>query len=133
MSDPEIQLALFHMGPHKASGPDCYSAPFFQKFWPYVNHSVLQLIVNIFLTRDIPMGLNESIICLLPKCLAPETLNQFCPISLCNVLVKVVTKVLANQLKQLISKLTRTHQASFIPERLTLDNIIAAQEVVHTD
>lgn len=69
---------------------------------------------------------------MIPKCAAPENLNQFRPISLCNVLVKVVTKVLANRLQPLMPKLIRPFQASFIPGRSTADNIIAVQEAVHT-
>lgn len=76
--------------------------------------------------------MNELIICLIPNYASPATLNQFRPISLCNVLVKVVSQLLANRLKPLMIKLTRNYQSTFIPERSTANNIMAAQEVIHS-
>lgn len=63
------------------------------------------------------LGLNTALICLMPKHEVPELLSKFWPISLCNVLVKVVMKVLANRLKPVMIKLTGQYQASFIPGR----------------
>lgn len=86
----------------------------------------------MFESGTIPNGLNKSIICLLPKGVAPESLSQFRPISLCNVLMKVVTKVLANRLKSVMPKLTGKYQSSFVPGRSITDNIVIAQEMVHS-
>lgn len=76
--------------------------------------------------------MNESLICLIPKCASPSTLNQFRPISLCNVLMKVVSKLLATRLKPMMIKLTGICQSRFIPRHSTTDNITAAQEVIHS-
>lgn len=132
VSELEIQSALFQMGSHKAPGPDGFSVLFFQKYWPVVKPQVLSLLGGVFSTGQFPIGLNASIICLIPKCDAPEDLHQFRPISLCNVLVKVVTKVLSNRLQPLMATLTGPCQTSFIPGRSTVDNIIVVQEAVHT-
>lgn len=59
-------------------------------------------------------------------------LNQFRPILLCNILAKVVTKILANRLKPLMTELMGLHQSSFIPGRSTTDNITVVQEAIHT-
>lgn len=128
----EIEAAVFQMGRHKAPGPDGLPPRFFQHFWHIVGPSVTELLLTIFTTGELPLGLNAATICLLPKCPSPESLSQFRPISVCNVLVKVVSKVLENCLKPLMSKLTGLCQASFIPGRSTVDNIVIAQEVVHS-
>lgn len=44
----------------------------------------------------------------------------------------MVSKILANRLKPMMIKLTGLTQASFIPGRSTVDNIIIAQELVHS-
>lgn len=87
---------------------------------------------GIFLCGKLISGINEALICLIPKRDQPETLNQFRPISLCNVLCKVVSKVLANRLKPLMSMLARKFQVSFIPALSTVDNIVIAQELLHS-
>lgn len=78
------------------------------------------------------LGLNEAIIYLIPKGKAPKSLNQFRPISLCNVVLKLVLKILANRIKPLMSKLSEVFQASFIPGRSPTDNIVVAQEILHS-
>lgn len=128
----EIKEAIFHMPADKAPGPDGYTSAFFQKFWPLVEQPLTGFLLEIFRTGLLPEGLNESVIYLLPKCTAPSNLNQFRPISLSNVLVKVVSKVLATRLKPLMNKLTGPFQTSFIPGRQPSDNITAAQEAIHS-
>lgn len=93
----------------------------------------LQKQCNIrFLVGRILSGLNEALIYLIPKGDAPYSLNQFRPISLWNVLLKVVSKIQANRLKLLMSKLTNHFQSSFILGRSTTNNIVLAQEVLHS-
>lgn len=72
--------------------------------------------------------LNETLITLIPKVPAPE----FRPISLCIVLNKIITKVLANCLKKWLLSLVLPNQASFVAGRQITDNVIIAQEVIHT-
>lgn len=75
--------------------------------------------------------LNQSLIALIPKALTPENVSQLRPITLCNVIVKVFAKVVANRLKPLMLKLTSTNQYSFFPGRQASNNIIVAQELLH--
>lgn len=75
--------------------------------------------------------LNRAVIWLLTKAEEAETLIQLHPIALCNVLVKIVSKVLANLLQAVMHKLIGKFQSSCIPGKLTTD-IIITQEAIHT-
>lgn len=86
---------------------------------------------EIFVTGKLPPGLNDAIICMIPKGNAPEKLTQFCPISLCNVLVTAISKVFVNRIKPLMTKLVGSYQSSFIPGKSTIDNVVVAQKVIH--
>jgi hypothetical protein len=46
----------------------------------------------------IPQGVNDTTIMLFPKKEEPEVLKDFRPISLCNIIYKVVSKCLINWL-----------------------------------
>lgn len=69
---------------------------------------------------------------LIPKVPKPEKITQFRPISLCNVLFKIIIKTMVGRLKSVMDKLLWLAKASFIPGRLSMDNIVVIQEAVHS-
>lgn len=128
----EIKLAIFRLRAHKAPGPDGFPAFFFQRSWDVVGDSVVKFVMEIFDSGTVLVSMNRSLISLLPKHLPPESMAQFCPIYLSNVIMKVITKVIAHRLKPLMSQLTGDAQTSFIPERHATDNVIIVQELIHS-
>lgn len=112
VTEEEIHQAVFPMGPLKALGPDGFSQCLFQRFWHILGSKVVEAVQGMFLRSQLIPGINEALICLIPKGEQSETLNQFQPISLCNVLCKVVSKVPSNRLKPLMSMLTGMFQAA---------------------
>lgn len=94
--------------------------------------SVSEFVRKAFLTASFLMEMNETLITLIPKQNPPEKLTHFRPISLCNVVAKIISKVIANRLKPLMSKLVGPNQCSFIPGRQAVDNVVIVQEVVHS-
>ena len=61
----------------------------------------------------------------------PRLIKDFHLISLCNILYKIIAKVLANQLKVFLPKLLSVEQSAFILGWSTVDNVIAAFEAIH--
>ncbi|KAA3460126.1 reverse transcriptase [Gossypium australe] len=128
----EIKKALFDMAPLKAPGSDGYHAIFFQSQWDLVGGAVCEWVQGIFAGNKIEEELNNTLIVLIPKKDHPEDFSQFRPISLCSVLYKLVMKVIANRLKVVFPNFISPEQAGFIAGRNISDNVIIAQEVIHS-
>ena len=130
-SSTEIREALFQMHPTKAPGPDGMNALFYQKFWHIMGHDVSEAILEFLHSGQMLKSINYTHIALIPKLKAPDTMTQFRPISLCNVLYKIISKVLANRLKTVLNHVISGNQSAFVPRHLISDNIQVAFEALH--
>jgi hypothetical protein len=81
---------------------------------------------QFFESRRMVEGVNITAIVLIPKKDNPELLKDFRPISLCNVIYKVVSKCLVNQLRPLLQDMIAPTQSAFVPGRMITDNALIA-------
>jgi hypothetical protein len=95
----EVGIALNQMAQLKVPSPNGFSACFFQKNWASIGEEVSQAVLHILNKGCMNKELNLSYIALIPRCKNPTSVFQFHPISLCNVLYKLISKTLANRLK----------------------------------
>ncbi|KAG7540165.1 Ribonuclease H domain [Arabidopsis thaliana x Arabidopsis arenosa] len=128
----EVDVSIKGMGKYKAPGPDGFQPVFYQECWDVVGNSVQRFIMEFFETGQLPAGMNDALVVLIPKVGKPEKMTQFRPISLCNVLFKTITKAMMLRMKKVMPKLIGPAQSSFIPGRLSTDNIVLVQEAVHS-
>lgn len=77
-------------------------------------------------------SLNHTNICMIPKIKNPETLSDYRPIALCNILYKIILKCLVARLKTHLDAIVSDAQAAFIPGRLVNDNVMIAHEMMHS-
>ena len=131
IEEKEIRKALSSMQPEKAPGQDGMSPLFFQRFWNTIKGDVIPAILSFFNTGHMLRSINHTIISLIPKMLNPTCLKNFRPISLCSVIYKIISKILANRLKPILDICISNTQSTFIPDRQILDNVIIAHEYMH--
>eukprot|EP01018_Ginkgo_biloba_P033947 Gb_18416 [translate_table: standard] len=76
--------------------------------------------------------LNATLIALISKEKGPMTFDKFRPISLCNVLYKIITKLMENRLKLILPKLILEEQGGFVQGKRIVDNVVIAQKALHS-
>jgi hypothetical protein len=72
------------------------------------------------------------LITLIPKENEAKNPDRYRPIAMCNVVYKIISKVIANRLKPLLPTLVSQEKVGFIEGRKIMDNIIQAHELIHT-
>lgn len=113
-------------------GPDGFHPIFFKSKWEVVGQDVFNFVASVFENPSLIGNVNHTLLTLIPKLDDPKKAADFRLIALCNVIYKVVTKVLTNRIRLVLPHIIAGSQSSFIQGRDTKDNSIVLQEAVHT-
>ncbi|KAA3486936.1 reverse transcriptase [Gossypium australe] len=76
--------------------------------------------------------INGTNIVLIPKTNSPSNMNQFRSISLCNMLYKIISKILVNRFRKVLNICIDEYQCAFILGRQITDNILVAYKILHS-
>ncbi|XP_074301623.1 uncharacterized protein LOC141633025 [Silene latifolia] len=126
----EIRAAMFSIPGNKAPGPDGYSSQFFKDNWELVGGDIIEAIKNFFCYGKLLKQCNATTITLVPKVTAPETVQQFRPISCCNTVYKCISKVLCNRISHVMPDIISPSQGAFIKGRDIVGNILICQDLI---
>ena len=95
-----------------------------------MGNDVTHAIQSFFTSDKLLRKVNHTFVTLVPKSTNASSLSDYRLISCCNVLYKMITKVLSNRLKLVIDELISENQSAFIHERLISDATLLAHELV---
>ena len=132
VSDEEIMMAAFSIKMSSAPGEDGLTGAFYKHYWSIVGPKVIEEVRSFFRSSSMPPGWNHTQICLLPKTTKAATIKEMRPISLCSVQYKIISNLLSNRLKPIMSEIISDTQGAFVAGRLPSDNIVVAHEMVHS-
>lgn len=107
-----------------------FVAAFYQENWEWIGKDIVQSALAFFQSGYMLKELNHTFITLIPKVPNPQQVGDFWPISLCNVLYKLLAKVLVNRLRVVLGDQTSQFQNGFVPSRLISDNVLVAHEIL---
>jgi len=131
LTNDEIKAALFSIPDNKAPGPDGYNAFFFKKCWSIIGADFIAATRYFFTNNTLPRCVNATRVALVPKVENPSCMNDFRPISCCNVLYKCISKIIVSRLKTALDEVIGPSQSAFLPGRNISDAILLTQELMH--
>jgi len=130
-SHEEIDCVIRNLPLDKSPGPDGFNNEFLKKCWPIIKLDFYNLC-NAFYEGNVCLqSINGSLITLIPKSEGANRISEFRPISLLNSSIKLITKILANRLQPLITKLVHANQYGFIKSRTIQDCLAWSFEYLH--
>lgn len=101
----------------KAPGPNGFNVDYFKSCWRVVKQDILEVVEDSRRFKTILKALNESFIALIPKQEKATSPDIFRPIELCNVIYKIISKVISNRLKPLLPTLVSEEQTGYVEGR----------------
>jgi exonuclease III len=128
----EVDQALQETPKCKAPGPDGFTSDFFHHCWAMIRTEVWEILEDSRASGQVLQALNATFITLVPKEGQAHHPKKFRPISLCNVIYKLLTKVIARRLKTILPTIISPEQSGYVEGRQILDSVILAHEVIHS-
>lgn len=117
----EIDVVVAGLPLDKSPGPNGLNIDFVKKCWPLIKYDFYELCQAFYMGEVYLESINGSFVTLIPKVDAPTQSSQFRPISLLNISVKIITKLLANRLQRVITSLVHQNQYGFIKSKTIQD------------
>lgn len=96
-----------------------------------MGRDVTEEALDILNCRKDLASLNSTFISLIPKVKNPISPLDLRPISLCNVVMKVITKSIANCLKEFLPDIVSEEQSTLVKGCLITDNALIAMDCFH--
>ena len=96
-----------------------------------MGEDVIEAVLSCLTSGVIPPSINRTFITLIPKVKNPTKVSEYRPISLCNIIYNLVSKVIANKLKGVLPLIISKSQSALQSDKAIFDNILVAFETLH--
>ncbi|PKU70563.1 Putative ribonuclease H protein [Dendrobium catenatum] len=128
--DEEVKKIVFSGNSNSAPGPDGFNFFFYKSTWHIIGSWVCKAVSSFFNKCYKPNGVKATALAIIPKHKNAADISDYRPIALCNVLYKIMAKVLAERMKPFMNLIVLDNQAGFVKKRVSTDNILLANDIL---
>ncbi|GJY15770.1 RNA-directed DNA polymerase, eukaryota [Tanacetum coccineum] len=129
ISRDEVKRAVWDCGTDKSPGPDGFTFGFYRRYWSFLDKDVEKVVRYFFHHGVFSKAGNSSFIALLPKVPNANKVNDFRPITLIGSLYKIISKILANRLVDVVGDIVNEVQSAFVANKQILDDMWRGEEL----
>lgn len=130
MTADEITKTVFNMLLSKSPGPDGFSVEFFKSSRSIVGSDVIAAVSEFFTNARVLKDINNTAIALIPKVPEACKLSGFRPTSCCNLIYKIISKIISNRLKEVLKDSISPSQSAFLKGRSLGENVLLSSELI---
>ena len=124
----EVVQVLKDLEGDKAPGPDGFTIAFFQHCWQVIQDDIMGFFEEVYEQGQFESSLNATFLALIPKKNDARNIRDYRPIALIGSVYKLLSKVLANRLKEVLDDLISESQNAFVGGQQMLDSVLIANE-----
>lgn len=126
----DVKVAPFAIDDNKVVGPDGFSSGFFMKTWSIIGSDIIAAVLDFFHTGKLLKQVDATTLCLIPKCEQADDVTKYRPIACCNVMYKIISKMICSRLKCGLLAIMKPVQSAFIENRIIMHNIFLCQDIM---
>ena len=131
LSSQEVSKAIKALAKDVCPRLDGLGVQWYIQYWDLIGDGLTKAYQHILDSGNMPQEWNEGLIYMIPKTNGQlEELRNWRPITLLNVIYKILAKTIARRLQPYLSELIHDSQTGFIQERSIFDNIFLFWEMV---
>ena len=128
----EVEVVLKGFKKDKSPRPNGWPVEFFLAFFDLVGRDLVLDVEQSRLLGKVTGALNSTFLTLIPKCEKPLTFADFHPISLCNLVYKIISKIASIRPKPILNHSLFAHQFGFLKDRQIIETVEITQEALHS-
>ena len=126
ITEEELEKIMYAFRKGKSPGSDGLTIEFFQGFYDLVKEDLLKAVQESQRAEKVLGALNSTFLALIPKKQNPSSFEEFRPISCCNMVYKIIAKIIAQMLKPILSNIITKEQFGFLFNRQIHDAVSLA-------
>jgi hypothetical protein len=130
--EEEVHDSLFSLQKGKIRGPDGLNMEFYVGFYELLKDDLLKVVRESQSSGKVLGCLNSTFLALIPKNQSGRSFSDYHLISCCNIIYKIISKVIAYRLKLMLSDVISKEQFGFLSNLQIHDVLALAQESLNS-